>query len=983
MHLLPRERDKLTLRQTGLTAQARLARGLRLNETEAIALIATVLQEKAREGQLGVSELMEHGRALLGFSHVLPGIAQVIKDVHIEATFPDGTFLVAVGNPICTPSGDLEAALHGSGLTVPPANLFPTLTAPEGPVPGEVRVRDVNEKVVIFPNYQRVAAEMTNTGDRPIQIGSHFPLAKVNPAMLFSLDDVAPYKLDIPAGTALRFEPGETKAVRLVETGKTYVARHKDRAASDASASSCNEPLTLTRPTYATLYGPTVGDRVRLADTHLWAVVEKDYAMYGDECTFGGGKVLRDGMGQSSGRSVDEVLDTVVTNALIIDYTGIIKADIGIKDGRIAGIGKAGNPDTMAFVTPGMIVGAGTEVIAAEHLIVVAGALDSHVHFLAPHMCEEALASGITTLIGGGTGPAAGSRATTCTSGAWHTRAMLRATDTMALNVLLTGKGNDSQPLALQQQIEAGCAGLKIHEDWGATCDVIDNCLAVCDEYDVQCTIHTDSLNETSFVEGTLDAIHGRTIHTYHSEGAGGGHAPDIMRVCSEPHVLPSSTNPTRPYAKNTLDEHLDMLMVCHHLSKNIAEDVAFADSRIRAETIAAEDVLHDTGAISMMSSDSLAMGRIGEVVSRTWRTADKMKQQRGPLRIGDMEDAADNDNLRIKRYVAKYTINPAIAHGVSKHVGSIEVGKLADLVLYRPQHFGVRPEMVVKGGQIALANLGDPNGSIPTVQPMVLRPAWGMSPAGAQDNSLAFVSKASLPKGTSPSSPSAQVRSRQESRRRGRMPRPRQEGHEVERRAADAHGASRNVRTSTHAQLPRPCERRANHHRAVHDRPHGRPHWRVLGCASAPRLRHAAARRPSTTPARRRAARTRARPAHALAPPPPRRARTARRPTRAAARHSPPLWARGAPHTVSRAQRHARTGETRQSCRSDRAAPRPPARSAPAPRRAGTARATPAPWHLPPVPRQCSAAQARASKPGIPRSAFQTHAVACTARPR
>ena len=505
------------------------------------------------------------------------------------------------------------------------------------------------------------------------------------------------------------------------------------------------EPFSLSREAYATLYGPTTGDRVCLGDTNLWAVVERDCTVYGDECTFGGGKVLRDGMGQTSGRRATDVLDTVITNALIVDYTGIIKADIGIKDGHIAGIGTAGNPDTMVYVTQNMIVGSCTEVIAGEGLIVTAGGIDTHVHMLSMDMCEEGLASGILTLVGGGTGPAAGSRATTCTPGPWHIRKMLQATDTLPINILLTGKGNDSGEIPLREQIEAGCAGLKIHEDWGATCDVIDTCLRVCGEYDVQCTIHTDSLNESGFVEDTLRAIDGRTIHTYHTEGAGGGHAPDIIRACGELNVLPASTNPTQPYASNTIDEHLDMLMVCHHLSKNIAEDVAFADSRIRAETIAAEDVLHDIGAISIMSSDSQAMGRIGEVISRTWRLADKMKAQRGPLRTTYSNDSLTDDNARIRRYIAKYTINPAVAHGISHVVGSVEVGKFADLVVYKREHFGVRPEMVIKGGQIVMGNTGDSNGSIPTVQPIYLRKTFGFQPRCAAENSIAFVSKVSL----------------------------------------------------------------------------------------------------------------------------------------------------------------------------------------------------------------------------------------------
>mgnify|MGYP002743769302 FL=1 len=742
MHLLPRERDKLYLRQIGLLAQTRLARGLRLNETEAIALLSTVLHEMARSGQYTVASLMQRGKTILGYRHVRQGVAQIVHEVMIEATFPDGTFLVAVVDPICSSSGNLEAALYGSGLSVPDDSLFPPVRTPEGPVPGKVMALTSAAPIQLFPGYRRLTIEMTNTGDRAIQVGSHYPLPKVNRALQFPREQVQNYKLDIAAGTAIRFEPGDSRRVTLVETGPAYKAR---MSAGDTAQVEGPEPFSLSREAYATLYGPTTGDRVCLGDTNLWAVVERDCTVYGDECTFGGGKVLRDGMGQTSGRRATDVLDTVITNALIVDYTGIIKADIGIKDGHIAGIGTAGNPDTMVYVTQNMVVGSCTEVIAGEGLIVTAGGIDTHVHFLSMDMCEEGLASGILTLVGGGTGPAAGSRATTCTPGPWHIRKMLQATDTMPINVLLTGKGNDSGEIPLREQIEAGCAGLKIHEDWGATCDVIDTCLRVCGEYDVQCTIHTDSLNESGFVEDTLRAIDGRTIHTYHTEGAGGGHAPDIIRACGEPNVLPASTNPTQPYAANTIDEHLDMLMVCHHLSKNIAEDVAFADSRIRAETIAAEDVLHDIGAISIMSSDSQAMGRIGEVISRTWRLADKMKAQRGPLRTTYSNDSLTNDNARIRRYIAKYTINPAVAHGISHVVGSVEVGKWADLVVYKREHFGIRPELIIKGGQIVMGNTGDSNGSIPTVQPIYLRKTFGFQPRCAAENSIAFVSKVSL----------------------------------------------------------------------------------------------------------------------------------------------------------------------------------------------------------------------------------------------
>jgi urease subunit alpha len=497
----------------------------------------------------------------------------------------------------------------------------------------------------------------------------------------------------------------------------------------------------IDRRTYADLYGPTTGDRVRLADTALWIRVEADRTVPGEEVTFGGGKVIRDGMGQSQ-RTSDVAMDLVITNALILDHWGIVKADIGIKDGRIAAIGKAGNPD----IQPGVdcIIGPGTEILAAERMIVTAGAIDTHIHFICPQQVEEALMSGVTTMIGGGTGPATGTNATTCTPGPWNMHRMLEAAEALPMNLGFLGKGNASRPEALVEQVRAGAIGLKLHEDWGTTPAAIDCCLSVADALDVQVAIHSDTLNEAGFVERTIAAIAGRTIHTYHTEGAGGGHAPDIIRLCGEANVLPSSTNPTRPFTINTLDEHLDMLMVCHHLDPAIPEDVAFAESRIRRETIAAEDILHDLGAISMMSSDSQAMGRVGEVIIRTWQTAHKMKLQRGAL-TGDDGDA---DNARVKRYLAKLTINPAIAHGVSHEVGSIEVGKLADLVLWRPAFFGVKPSVIVKGGFIAAAAMGDPNASIPTPQPVHYRPMFGALGKALTSTAVTFVSAAALDDG-------------------------------------------------------------------------------------------------------------------------------------------------------------------------------------------------------------------------------------------
>ncbi|MHA6963618.1 urease subunit alpha [Zobellella denitrificans] len=495
----------------------------------------------------------------------------------------------------------------------------------------------------------------------------------------------------------------------------------------------------ISRQAYADMFGPTLGDRVRLADTELWIEVEQDYTRYGEEVKFGGGKVIRDGMGQSQAVRADSV-DTVITNALILDHWGIVKADLAIKDGRIHAIGKAGNPDIQDGVT--INVAPGTEVIAGEGLILTAGGVDAHIHFICPQQVEEAICSGITTMLGGGTGPATGSKATTCTPGAWHIARMLQATDQMPMNFGFLGKGNASRPEALREQLEAGAMGLKLHEDWGTTPAAIDCCLSVAEEYDVQIAIHTDTLNESGFVEDTLAAFKGRTIHTYHTEGAGGGHAPDILTACSLPNVLPSSTNPTRPYTVNTVDEHLDMLMVCHHLDPNIPEDVAFADSRIRKETIAAEDILQDLGVISMISSDSQAMGRVGEVVCRTWQTAHKMKVQRGLL---PEDRALGADNFRAKRYIAKYTINPAITHGISHEVGSVEVGKLADLVLWSPAFFGIKPALILKGGSIAYAPMGDANASIPTPQPVHYRPMFGAQGRAAAASSLTFVSQAAL----------------------------------------------------------------------------------------------------------------------------------------------------------------------------------------------------------------------------------------------
>ncbi|KAI5303043.1 Urease, partial [Ascosphaera pollenicola] len=599
-------------------------------------------------------------------------------------------------------------------------------------------------------------------------VGSHYHFIEVNPRLSFDRGRAYGYRLDVAAGTSIRFEPGDVKTVTLVEIGGNQIIRGGNniaqgkydpsphhvqsivkhlQAAGFAHEPESNEdlsfipPFSLSRDVYLRLFGPTTGDKIRLGATDLWIHVEKDFTVYGDECAFGGGKSLREGMGQASDVSSTVALDTVLTNALIVDWTGIYKADIGIKDGNIVAVGKAGNPDVMDGVHPDMVIGSSTDVISAEGKIVTAGGIDTHIHFICPQQAQEALCTGITAMLGGGTGPSTGTNATTCTPSSNAIKQMLQACDHMPLNIGITGKGNDCGPTSLREQVRAGAAGLKLHEDWGSTPAAIDACLEVCDEFDVQCMIHTDTLNESGFVEETLQSFKGRTIHTYHTEGAGGGHAPDIIKAVEAPNVLPSSTNPTRPFTTNTLDEHLDMLMVCHHLSKNIPEDVAFAESRIRAETIAAEDVLHDLGAISMMSSDSQAMGRCGEVITRTWHTAHKNKVQRGPL---PEDEGTDSDNYRVRRYVSKYTINPAIAQGMGHVIGSVEVGKAADLVIWEFRNFGTKPSMVIKCGMISAAQMGDPNASIPTIEPIIMRPMFGtMNPR----TKILFVSQASIDK--------------------------------------------------------------------------------------------------------------------------------------------------------------------------------------------------------------------------------------------
>ncbi|KAK6930848.1 Urease, beta subunit [Dillenia turbinata] len=753
MKLTPKEVEKLTLHNAGFLAQKRLARGLRLNYSEAVALIASQILSFVRDGDKSVAELMDIGKQLLGRRQVLPAVTHLLHTVQVEGTFRDGTKLITIHDPIAIPS----------------LGKFPEVE--DHKIPGEI-IFGANP-IILNAGRKAIILNVTNTGDRPVQVGSHYHFIEVNPYLVFDRMKAHGMRLNIPAGTAVRFEPGDTKSVKLVSIGgnrmikggngiadgpvdeidtqalmevvrrKCFGHCEEENARVRVAGENRDFTTSIPREAYANMYGPTVGDKIRLGDTDLFAEIEEDFTIYGDECVFGGGKVLRDALGQAAGYPSANCLDTVITNAVIIDYSGIFKADIGIKDGKIISLGKAGNPDVMDGVSCDMIIGVNTEAIAGEGMIITAGGIDCHVHFICPQLVEEAISSGLTTLVGGGTGPADGTRATTCTPSPMQMKLMLQSTDGLPLNFGFTGKGNCSKPEGLHEIIKAGAMGLKLHEDWGTTPEVIDNSLNVAEQYDIQVNIHTDTLNESGFVEHTIAAFEGRTIHAYHSEGAGGGHAPDIIKICGVKNVLPSSTNPTRPYTSNTVDEHLDMLMVCHHLDKDIPEDVAFAESRIRAETIAAEDILHDMGAISIISSDSQAMGRIGEVISRTWQTAHKMKVQRGPL-----EADVSNDNLRIKRYVAKYTINPAIANGLSKYVGSVEVGKLADLVIWKPSFFGAKPEMVIKGGDIAWANMGDANASIPTPEPVLMRPMFGAFGKAGSANSIAFVSKVAVDNG-------------------------------------------------------------------------------------------------------------------------------------------------------------------------------------------------------------------------------------------
>ena len=617
-------------------------------------------------------------------------------------------------------------------------------------------------KIIANKGKKTIKLKVSNTGDRPIQVGSHTHFSEANKALEFDREKSLGFHLNVPSGTSVRFEPGEAKHVEVVEFGGTKtifgfsglvsgdLESKREEAVKNINENNFkniseniegeSNSLEIPRNRYVELFGPTVGDKVRLADTDLVIEIEKDMIKYGDELVFGGGKSARDGLGQASGVLREESADLVITNAMIIDpILGIIKADIGIKDGKILGVGNAGNPNVMDDID--IVVSSNTEIISGEHTICTPGTIDSHIHFISPQQAIDAICNGITTMIGGGTGPADGTNATTCTPGEWNIHKMIEAVEEYPLNFGFLCKGNDSLEDALLEQVKAGACGLKLHEDWGTTPATINSALNVADKTDTQVAIHTDTLNECGYVDDTIKAIAGRAIHTYHTEGAGGGHAPDIMKIAGEANILPSSTNPTRPYTVNTLQEHLDMMMVCHHLNPSVPEDVSFAESRIRAETIAAEDVLHDIGAISMMSSDSQAMGRIGEVTTRNWQTADKMRKMKGGL----PEETGDSDNLRVKRYIAKITINPAITHGISTYVGSLEPGKIADIVIWTPQFFGIKPKMIIKGGFIAYALMGDPNASIPTTEPVYYRPMFGALGKAKQTTSVTFTSQLAL----------------------------------------------------------------------------------------------------------------------------------------------------------------------------------------------------------------------------------------------
>ncbi|KAI8648169.1 Urease [Fusarium keratoplasticum] len=766
MHYTPREVEKLLFAQAGHLAQRRLAHGKKLNHLESSALIATVLREVIHNEDYSVADLMKLGKGILGRRHVNPSVVGTLKQMQVEGTFETGTHLITIHNPISTDDGDLKMALYGSFLPMPAQDLFPAIKEADfHPLSmlGAVHPAE-SEGIVLNEGRARVRLTVTNKGTRAVHVGSHFHFMETNPDLDFDRQKAYGYRLDVPAGEFLRFEPNEPKVVTLVQIGGSKIIQGGSSYAKgpvtptnaqkilqklqqagyrhsleEPKEQEVIKPCSIDRAKYASAYGPTTGDLVRLGSTDLWVKIEKDYTVYGDECTLGCGKTIRDGMGAASGCADAECLDLAIINAIVIDWTGIFKADIGVKDGAIVGIGKAGNPATMDGVSDNMVIGSNTDIIDAGGKIVTAGGIDTHVHNICPQQAYEAISSGITTLFGGGTGPSTSSTAVNGTASKRYIRQMMQACDQLPLNFGLVGKGSDSEKAGLLDQIKAGVIALKLHEDFGCTPSTIDNCLNVCGEQDIQCHIHTDGLNEAGFLEHTEAVFKGRSIHVYHVEGAGGGHAPDVIKLVAYPNVLPSSTTPTMPFTTNTIDEHIDMAANCHRLSKDNPDDASFLKNRIREETISAEDILHDIGAISIMSSDSQAMGRSAEVLTCTWKAAHKNKIQRGPL-AEDKDTGADN--YRVKRYISKYTINPALTQGISHAVGSVEIGKLADLVIWDPSEFGTKPFQVLKKGFITFAQMGDPNGAVADVEPLVARPMYG---ALHPESSVMFVSQASI----------------------------------------------------------------------------------------------------------------------------------------------------------------------------------------------------------------------------------------------
>ncbi|UZP36642.1 hypothetical protein NXS19_004458 [Fusarium pseudograminearum] len=769
MHYTPREVEKLVFSHAGHLAQKRLAHGKKLNHLESTALISNVLQEMIHNEDYSVADLMKLGKVILGRRHVYPSVVATLKQMQVEGTFETGTHLITIHNPISTDDGDLKMAFYGSFLPVPSQDLFPSVNEADFhplAMPGAIRPAEA-EDIILNAGRDRVRLTVTNKGTRAVHVGSHFHFMDTNPDLNFDRAKAYGYHLDLPAGEFLRFEPNEPKSVTLVQIGgskviqggsghaKGPVNRHNaqnilqqlqqagyQHSFEASEAHNVIRPCKISREAYTFAYGPTTGDLIRLGATDLWAKVEKDYTFYGDECTLGCGKTIRDGMGAASGCADADCLDLAIVNAVIIDWTGIFKADIGIKDGTIVGIGKAGNPSVMDGVSANIVIGSNTDIIDAGGKIVTAGGVDTHVHNICPQQAFEAISSGITTLFGGGTGPSTSSTAVNGTASKKYIRQMMQACDQLPVNFGLVGKGSDSEKVGLLDQINAGVIALKLHEDFGCTPSTIENCLNVCEEQDIQCHIHTDGLNEAGFLEHTAAIFKGRSIHVYHVEGAGGGHAPDVIKLVSYPNVLPSSTSPTMPFTTNTIDEHIDMAANCHRLSKDNPDDASFLKNRIREETISAEDILHDIGAISIMSSDSQAMGRSAEVLVCTWQAAHKNKLQRGAL-VEDKDTGADN--FRIKRYISKYTINPAITQGISHAVGSVETGKLADLVIWDPAEFGAKPFQVLKKGFITYAQMGDANGALSDVEPLVGRPMYG---ALHPESSVMFVSQASASQG-------------------------------------------------------------------------------------------------------------------------------------------------------------------------------------------------------------------------------------------